>query len=78
MFEELVGHCLGVNSGSHVVMALVAEHADDFRSQSFIEHPDDGVAIGLVAVGHCATFDMLPCTASNFMDVSCEVARFFF
>src|ERR1700694_3651214 len=42
----------------HEVVALVAQHANDFRRQCVIQQLDDGLAIGAVARGHRPFLDM--------------------
>jgi hypothetical protein len=37
---------------------LVAQHADDFGCESFVEDLDNRFPIGLVALGHGAALDM--------------------
>ena len=72
VLQKLLGHCLGVNATGHEVMALVAQDADNFGGQRFVEHAQRGLQIGLVALRDRAFFNVLAGAAANFLDVAQE------
>ncbi len=43
-------------------MTLVAQHADQFGGQRFVEQADDFLPVGAIAFGHCAVLHVLPRT----------------
>ncbi|MOA52588.1 hypothetical protein D3C78_1759100 [compost metagenome] len=61
VFEKLFGGHMGFHTIGHEVVALVAQHADQFGGQCFVEQADNFLPIGAVAFGHCTVLHVLPC-----------------
>jgi hypothetical protein len=53
-------------------MLFVTEHANQFRSQGFIQQADDCLAIGSIALRDGPFFDVLARAAPDFLDVRNE------
>jgi hypothetical protein len=70
VLQKFLGDGLGVNPVCHVVVTLVAQHADDFGSQRFIQQSHRRLGIALIAFNYSALFDVLPGAASDFLDVA--------
>src|SRR5690349_15959981 len=51
-------------------MSLVAQHANDFRSQGFVQKFDDSFAVGSVALGNGAVLDVFPRALTQSLNVS--------
>src|SRR5262245_11816036 len=64
VLQELLGHALGINARCHEIVSLVAQYANDFRCQSFVEKLYNDGAIGLVARSYGAFFEVLASTFS--------------
>jgi hypothetical protein len=69
VFEEFVSGDIGFQAVGHEVVALVAQHADQFGRQRFIEQTQHFFAVGAVAFGHCAVFDMLPSALAQGLNI---------
>ena len=69
MLEKLGCHAFRMNAGGHEVMAPVTEHADNFSGQGFIQDLDCSLAVGGVAFGNCAIFDVLARALAQCFDV---------
>ncbi len=61
VLQELIGGDAGFQAAGHEVVALVAQHADQFGGQRLIEQTQDLFAVGAVAFGHRAVFHILAC-----------------
>ena len=75
VLQELRGHRPGVEALGHVVVPLVAQHADDLGGQRLVEHLDHPLAVGAVGVGDRALLDLLPGPLAEGLDVGEEVAH---
>ena len=73
VLEELRLHGLGVDALGHEVVALVAQHAHQLGGEGLVEQADDGVAVGLVGLGHGAVLDVLSGPLAQRLDVRQEV-----
>ena len=69
MFEELGRDRRGVDAGGHEVVALVAQHADQFRGERLVQHLEHLLAVSGIAGSHGALFDVLPCACAQGLDV---------
>src|SRR6476646_5072969 len=69
MFQKFRSHRLSVDAGSHVVMSLVAQHADNLSSQGLVEYADHSLAVRPVAFSDGAILDMLTRPPANFFDI---------
>jgi hypothetical protein len=59
MFEELICCDARLEAVGHEVVALVAQHTDQFGGQRFIEQAQNLFPIGAVAFGYGAILDVL-------------------
>jgi len=59
MLEEFIGGCARFEAGRHVVVALVAQVANQFRCQCFVEQANHHIAVGGVGFGDCTVLHML-------------------
>lgn len=59
VLEEFLGGDMGFNTVGHEIVTFVAQHADQLSGQRFVEQAQDFLAIGIVAFGHGAVFDVL-------------------
>jgi hypothetical protein len=50
-------------------MPFVAEHADQFRGERFIQNANHGYAIAPVSVSYSSVLNVLPRPPANFFDV---------
>jgi hypothetical protein len=69
VLEELLGHRLGVDARGHVVVALVAEHADELGGERLVEQAQDGLAIAAIGLGDGALLDVAARAAAELLDV---------
>src|SRR5581483_1290156 len=69
MLQELFGNRLRVDSGSHVVMALVPENTDELCCQGRVQNTHDSIAIGTVIFGHGAILNVLARTPADGFNV---------
>src|SRR4029453_7411712 len=76
VLQEFLGDRLGVNSGGHVVMTLVAQHADDFRGQNFIKYLNHCLPVCGVAASDGTLLHVLPGTPAEFLYICDELAFF--
>ena len=51
-------HGLGVDPGGHVVVALVAQDADDLGRERLVQDLDDGLAVRAIVLGDRALLDV--------------------
>src|SRR5258707_6686985 len=58
VLQKLGRDSFGIDSGSHKIMALITQHADDLGRQRFVQKFDHRVAIRAIALGHGAVFNM--------------------
>jgi hypothetical protein len=70
MLQKLLRDRIGVNALSHKVVSLVAKDADDLGGQRFIEHANDGLAIGPISLRDGARLDVLSRPAAELLDVA--------
>src|SRR5882724_575148 len=70
VLQKLRGDTLGVNPGSHKVVSLVAQYANDLRGQRLIQHFDYGFPIRPIAFGYGALINMLTRTRAQGFYVS--------
>jgi hypothetical protein len=70
VLQKLSRDTFGVDPGSHEIVTLVPQHANDFRRQRFIQHLDHGLSVGLIAFGYRALVDVLACSFAERFDVS--------
>src|SRR5579864_1536022 len=75
MFQEFGCDGRGVNAGSHEIVALVAQHADDLGSECFIQQLDHDLAVGCVAGCHGAFLDVLPRALAQGRDIGQRRSR---
>jgi hypothetical protein len=59
MFEKLFGDSLRMDALSHIVVALVAQDADDLRRQRLIQYSQNDFAVAFVTAGDCPVLNML-------------------
>ena len=74
VFEKLFRHRLSMDPAGHVVMPLVAEHADEFRRQCLIQYSNYGLTIRPVTLCDRAILDMLASSAPNCLKVGDELS----
>src|SRR5471030_110998 len=72
VLRELVGHRLRVDARGHVVMALVAQHADDLGRQRVVQQLDGGVDVAAVGLGDGTLLDVFARPALDLFDVGEE------
>src|SRR5438046_5472006 len=78
VLEEFLGDGLSMNAGGHIVMTLVAQDADGFSRQDFVEYADYGFPVGCIAAGDCALLHVLAGAAAEFLNVRYEGMLWFF
>ncbi|MNI72323.1 hypothetical protein D3C73_1282570 [compost metagenome] len=71
---EFRGHRFGVQSTGHEVVALVAQHTDDFRGQRFVQQFQHGFAVCAIGVRDGAGLDVLACLGADRLHVHVEWA----
>ncbi len=72
VLEEFLGDRLGVDAARHEIVVSIAEHADDFGGEDFIEHGDDALAVSEVGPGDGALGHMLSGAFSDGFEVGLE------
>src|SRR6266571_7290422 len=70
MLQKFRGDTVSIDSRGHKVMASIAQDADDFCSESFVEDFDHSLAVGAVAFGDRASFNVLARALAQRFDVS--------
>ena len=69
MFQEFRGDRPGVDALGHEVVALVAQHANNFSRQRVVEDTDRGLGIATVGRSHRAFHDVLARALAQCLDV---------
>src|ERR1700681_1321029 len=59
VLEELLGHCLGMNSRGHVVVTFISPYTDNFRRQDLIQNADNRFPVRTVAASDRTLLHML-------------------
>src|SRR5581483_1810173 len=72
MLQELVLDCLGVNSRGHIVVAFIAQGADDLSGERLVQQLHHGFAIALVTFSDRTVLDMLSSTLPDTLNVRNE------
>jgi hypothetical protein len=72
VLQKLGRDTICVNTGSHEIVAPVAQHANDFSRQRFVQDLDHGLSVGLVAIGYRALLDVLARPLAERFDISQE------
>src|SRR5688572_10444631 len=70
MLQEFSGHALRVDSGGHVVMALVSQHTHYLSRQGFIQQLVNCLTVGSVPLGNRTVLDVLARPLAQSFDVS--------
>ena len=73
MFFKFVGYAFAVNFGSHEVVVLIAQYADDLGGERFIQNGNCFFNIAFIAGGHCAFFDLFAGAATDLLHISYEI-----
>src|SRR5260221_7139098 len=69
VLRELGRHAFGVDALRHVVVALVAQRADDFGGERLVQELEHHRAVGVVPGSHRALRDVLPGPLTQRLDV---------
>ncbi len=69
VFEEFGLDRVGEHARRHEVMPVIAQHADPFRRQRFVQQLDDGRLVGAVGLGDRTSVDVLAGIAAQGGDV---------
>src|ERR1700760_367542 len=70
MLLEFIGNALGVDAGGHEVMVHVAQHADDFGRQRFIQDFNGFIHIAFITFGYGAIFHLMNGALSYLLYIS--------
>jgi len=70
MFLEFIRHALGVNAGCHEVMMHIAQHADNFRCQRFIQDFNGFIYVAFITLGYSAVFHLVNGALAYLLDIS--------
>src|SRR5262249_25677316 len=68
-------HRFRMDTARHEVVTLVAQHADELGGEHLVEHRDDALAVGLVALGYRALLHMLARVIPDPLDVRNKLAH---
>src|ERR1019366_3411334 len=71
-YSEWLRVRMRVDALGHVVMTLVAQHANDLRGECLIEDAQDDRPVAFVAVCNRSVLNVLTGTSANLFDVSQE------
>src|SRR6266571_3014761 len=69
MLQKFRGDTVSIDSRGHKVMASITQDADDFCSQSFVQDFDHSLAVGAVAFGDRAVFNVFSRALAERFDV---------
>ncbi len=75
VLEKLLGHAARVDSGRHVVVALVAQDAHDLGRERFVQDAQHRLDVGSIALGHRALLDVGARSPAELLDVGHERSR---
>jgi len=64
---EFAGHRFAVHPRGHEVVVHVAQHADNLRSQSFVQDGNGFVDVAFVTLGDGAFFNLVFSTLADFI-----------
>ena len=70
VLQKLGRDGLRVDSGCHVVVPFVPQHANDFSRQCLVQNLDGGPQIDFVAFGNRTLFDVLARALTQSFDIS--------
>jgi hypothetical protein len=77
VLEKLRSYGFGIKAASHVVMALVAQNADDLSGERLVKDADYCLAIAAVSLSDSSVFDVLAGAPADLLDIADERAALF-
>src|ERR1039457_1174396 len=77
VLEELLGYCLCMNAGGHVVVTFISQHTDNFRRQDLIQNADNRFPVRTVAASDRTHLHVLTGAPAEFLNVCHEWTMFF-
>jgi hypothetical protein len=69
VLQKFLSYSLSMDAGGHVVMALVAQDANDLCSERLVQDSDHSLAVCLVGISNCAVLDVLPGSPADFFNI---------
>ena len=69
VFEKLIGGGAGLQTAGHEVVTFVAQNADQFSGQRFVEQAQHLFTVGAVAFSYGAVLDVLARTFAQGLDI---------
>ena len=70
VLQELGRNTFCMDPGSHEIVPPVAQHANNFSRQRFVQDFDHGLSVGAVTFGNCALLDVLSRALAERFNVS--------
>src|SRR5215212_4091787 len=70
VLQELGGHALGVDAGSHEIMTAVSKRTNDLGRERFVQKFDYGFAVRAIAFSDSTILDVLSGAFAQSLDIS--------